>query len=223
VTTSLSSAVPTPIRRPSRAGRLAARDSYLSYRLKPRSTSRSITSALDRLVFHPRRDRSTSIMTSAQPGGSYEDRRETHGCSRHLAPPDHPRVYPLICARVENERVSRRPNDEANGARRDGARSARRSAAAAAAAGKKRRFARGNKKSEGGKTPAAASRSLRPRTSPACFVPSEDTSVRTRAAGIGSPARSRLPQARAAFTPDEKSHPRLPKKRRPRAKRVRGT
>ena len=54
-------------------------------------------------------------------------------------PPDHPRVYPLICARVENERVSRRPNDEANGARRDGARSARRSAAAAAAAGKKRR------------------------------------------------------------------------------------
>ena len=78
-------------------------------------------------------------MTSAQPGGSYEDRRETHGCSRHLAPPDHPRVYPLICARVENERVSRRPNDEANGARRDGARSARRSAAAAAAAGKKRR------------------------------------------------------------------------------------
>ena len=63
-------------------------------------------------------------------------------------------------------------------------------------------------------------RSLRPRTSPACFVPSEDTSVRTRAAGIGSPARSRLPQARAAFTPDEKSHPRLPKKRRHRARKV---
>ena len=110
--------MPITIRCPSRAGRLAARYSYLSYRLKPRSTSRSITSALDRLVLHPRRDRSTSIMTSAQPGGSYEDRRETHGCSRHLAPPNHPRVTPLICARVENERVSRRPNDEANGARR---------------------------------------------------------------------------------------------------------
>ena len=54
-------------------------------------------------------------------------------------PINHPRVPPLICARVENERVSRRPNDEANGARRDWARSARRSAAAAAAAGKKRR------------------------------------------------------------------------------------
>lgn len=72
-------AVPITIRCPSRAGRLAARYSHLSYRLKPRSTSRSITSALDRLVLHPRRDRSTSIMTSAQPGGSYEDRRETHG------------------------------------------------------------------------------------------------------------------------------------------------
>ena len=108
MTTSLSSAVPIPIRRPSRAGRLAARDSYLSYRLKPRSTSRSITSALDRLVLHPRRDRSTSIMTSAQPGGSYEDRRETHGCSRHLAPPAGSHTgHPLICARVENERVSR--------------------------------------------------------------------------------------------------------------------
>ena len=44
-----------------------------------------------------------------------------------------------------------------------------------------------------------SARASRPRTLPASFVPSEDTSVSVRAARIGSPAISRLPQARPAL------------------------
>jgi hypothetical protein len=44
-----------------------------------------------------------------------------------------------------------------------------------------------------------SARASRRRTLPASFVPSEDTSVSVRAARIGSPAISRLPQARPAL------------------------
>ena len=137
-TSVISSAVPVTGRCPSRAGRLAARYSHLSYRLKPRSTSRSITSALDRLVLHPRRDRSTSIMTSAQPGGSMKTVVKLMVVLVTSRPPI-TRGSTLSSARASktngsvDDRTTRRTARDGTGAKR------RRSAAAAAAAGKKRR------------------------------------------------------------------------------------